>query len=153
MRMAIFDVFMVFVWFGTPETRATKNRRSQSGSGGEGAERFSVQRIFPRCTSKSTRPSATVGFLRPRLAALVTQCVPDVGTSTAEPQKRGNEFLCHKFGSRIGRTNLIPPKLAMRRDPSLFSGNLGGRNSFPRTKIQFSCMANKKILKTTGREP
>jgi hypothetical protein len=37
-----------------------------------------VQRIFPRCTSKGTRPSATVGFLRPRLAALVNQCVPDV---------------------------------------------------------------------------
>jgi len=37
----------VRVGVGTPETRATKNRRSRSGSGGEGAERFLFSGFFP----------------------------------------------------------------------------------------------------------
>jgi hypothetical protein len=48
-----------------------RKRRSRRGE-------ILVRRISLRRTSKGTRPSATVGFLRPRLAALVSQCVPDV---------------------------------------------------------------------------
>ena len=58
-----------------------------------------VRRITPRRTSKGTRPSATVGYLRPRLAALVTQCVPDVFERTSETVGQSNQFLCHKIKS------------------------------------------------------
>jgi len=53
MRMAIFEFFMVRVGIGTPETRATKNRRSQSGSGGKGAERFLFSGFFPAAHRKA----------------------------------------------------------------------------------------------------
>jgi hypothetical protein len=61
-----------------------------------------VQRIFPRCASKGTRLSATVGFLRPRLAALVSQCVPDVRWSTANLTGPGKGRECHKINSGSG---------------------------------------------------
>ena len=51
---------------------------------------------FSRCTSKSIRPSATVGFLRPRLAALVAQCVPDAVMSRTRSSDARNGRLCHK---------------------------------------------------------
>jgi hypothetical protein len=56
MRMAIFEFFMVRVGIGTPEIRATKNRRSQSGSGGKGAERF----LFSGLLSAAHRKALTL---------------------------------------------------------------------------------------------
>ncbi|MCX8513149.1 MAG: hypothetical protein ORN83_15500, partial [Chthoniobacteraceae bacterium] len=60
-----------------------------------------------RCASRGTRPSATVGFLRPRLAALVTQCVPDVGVSTADRAGVGNCSVCHKKSGLVGHSALF----------------------------------------------
>jgi hypothetical protein len=78
-----------------------------------------VQRIFPRCASKGTRPSATVGFLRPRLAALVTQCVPDVILTTLELRIQRNKVLCHKqsAGPEVlaARNHSCPPSMVLKR--------------------------------------
>lgn len=54
--MAIFEVFMVRVGVGTPEIRATKNRRSQSGSGGKGAERFLFSGLLPAAHREALAP-------------------------------------------------------------------------------------------------
>jgi hypothetical protein len=59
-----------------------------------------VQRITPRCTSKGTHPSATVGFLLPRLAAPVALRVPDVRSIEAKAQGPHNPLLCHKINTR-----------------------------------------------------
>jgi hypothetical protein len=68
-----------------------------------------VQRITPRCTSKGTHLSATVGFLLPRLAAPVAQRVPDVVPIQAKASGPHNPLLCHK----INTTDLLK-KLAIR---------------------------------------
>jgi hypothetical protein len=70
-----------------------------------------VQRIFPRCTSKGTRPSATVGFLRPRLAALVAQCVPDAVMTKTRSSDARNGRLCHKRQSNNSPKVICSKKL------------------------------------------
>jgi len=56
MRIAIFEFFMVRIGIGTPETRTTKNRRSQSGSGGKGAERFLFSGLLPAAHREALAP-------------------------------------------------------------------------------------------------
>ncbi len=59
-----------------------------------------VQRITPRCTSKGTHLSATVGFLLPRLAAPVARRVPDVALIQTKTSNPHNSLLCHKINTR-----------------------------------------------------